>query len=107
MSDVFSETKDKICILKPTIALGNISVNPFLRFINGLIFYLLFLLFPGILAYLGRRRFDSIFIMLYLLILLICYLLYNSFTGALPFSTTPLPPHLGLDGISNEVRASY
>lgn len=107
MSDIFSETKDKLCIKKPTLLIDKYAANPFLRFLNEVIFYALFLLVPGILAYLGRRQFDTIFVMLYFLILLICYLLYNSFNGSLPFATTPLPPHLGLDGISNEVRASY
>lgn len=28
----------------------------------------------------------------------------GQYANSLPYSTSPMPPHLGLDGVSNEIR---
>ena len=46
-----------------------------------------------------------------LLLLLLIFIIIRSVRspkwGAVPFATNPLPPHLGLDGVSNTTQHSY
>lgn len=44
-----------------------------------------------------------------LILSFIIFMLYTSdygsnYAGSLPYATYPLPPHLGLDGVSNDIR---
>ena len=49
------------------------------------------------------KRFDSSTLLLTILLTVLFYLMFSTNQG-LPETTTPVPPHLGLDGISLENR---
>ena len=46
-------------------------------------------------------------VLLFALILIIIRSVRSPTWGAVPFATNPLPPQLGLDGVSNETQFSY
>jgi hypothetical protein len=71
-----------------------------------------FVLIAILLVYFSRKKFDTISIISVCILAFMFFLIFmmssHSYLGnSLPFATYPLPPHLGLDGVSNEVRNSY
>lgn len=59
------------------------------------------------------RKFDIVFFMIWFMMAIILNVILYSvsassgISGAVPVTNYPLPPHLGLDGVSNETRSSY
>ena len=65
-----------------------------------------------LIVYLVRKSFDYISWVLITTLTILLFVIFRSakgtgYYGSLPQATYPLPPHLGLDGVSLETRASY
>jgi len=77
-------------------------------------YLLVLLLFVGLLVFYKKEHIGTanlvIYIVLFILFLLVI-LIFNDNKGlvgnSVPFAVNPLPPHLGLDGVSSDVAASY
>lgn len=72
------------------------------------------LLLVGMLVFYKREHIGTANIVVYIIffiLFLIVLMIFNDSKGVMgdsvPFAVNPLPPHLGLDGVSNEVRYSY
>ncbi len=72
------------------------------------------LLFVAMMIFYKKDSFSTSGIVIwivFLILFLIVILIFNDNKGlmgnSVMFAVNPLPPHLGLDGVSNEVRASY
>jgi len=65
-----------------------------------------------IIVYLVRKSFDYVSWILIATLTILLFIIFRSAHGmneyrSLPYATYPLPPHLGLDGVSLNTRASY
>lgn len=67
------------------------------------------LIFLGLLVFYKKEEVGLtnivVFVVFFILFLLVV-MFFNDNTGG-SFATSPLPPHLGLDGVSREVSAAY
>lgn len=108
VKDSSSKYERRICIKEPSISSLGWLYNPFMMI--GKI--LLYVFIAYIIIYFARRKLDVISWVSIVLLAFMFYMVFeNAYSqnvnGSLPFATYPLPPHLGLYGISNEVRDSY
>lgn len=60
----------------------------------------------------ARQKLDWVFFGLLAITTTMLFIIFSSATGSglglsMPFATYPPPPHLGLDGVSLETRASF
>ena len=108
VKDTSSKYERRICIKEPSIPSLGWLYNPFMTiakiFIFGFVAYLI--------VFFARRKLDIVSWIAIVILTFMFYIVFeNAYSqnvnGSLPFATYPLPPHLGLYGISNEVRDSY
>jgi len=86
-------------------------LNGVWNFWQSIKWYVLLIFFLVMVAIFYQKnigKINLIIIVILFFIFLITVLVFNDNRGtvanALPFSNYPLPPHLGLDGVSNQIR---
>jgi len=69
-------------------------------------YLVIILIFVGIIVFYKKETIGVgnalVYIVFFILFLMVILMFKDK--GSLSFAVTPLPPHLGLDGISNEIR---
>jgi len=77
-------------------------------------YLVILLMFVGLLVFYKREHIGNTNVVVYIvlfILFLIVVMIFNDNKGVMgdsvPFAVSPLPPHLGLDGVSNEVKFSY
>jgi len=77
-------------------------------------YLVILLMFVGLLVFYKREHIGNTNVVVYIvlfILFLIVVMIFNDNKGVMgdsvPFAVNPLPPHLGLDGVSNEVKFSY
>lgn len=77
-------------------------------------YFVIILFFAILLAFYQREAIGNInliVLVVFFILLLLVILFFSDRNGivgnSVPFAVNPLPPHLGLDGVSNEIKFTY